>query len=235
MADCLLHLSNLQLSAQIVLVQDQKTTGKSFAQAISPASAAFTSDVTIQLRNFKCRPAAWSVRPEQTRNTGSMQQAVTFQRVCPVGHSSQQLGAPQSWSSCLPQQPRRQPLRMHCLRTAPSAQVLPGKTPEWSPPSEPGTEPGRVPPDYSPPGEKPGKPSAPPEFSPPEQAPASPTVPESDPPMRPLPPDEEPKMPEVPVPERDPYKPLPGRETERRTEESPAVEPSVEPARLKQS
>lgn len=56
----------------------------------------------------------------------------------------------------------------------------------------------------------------------------------ADPPMRPLPPDESPKTPEVPVPERDPYKPLPGREPERRTEESPAVEPQVEPQPLRE-
>ena len=52
--------------------------------------------------------------------------------------------------------------------------------------------------------------------------------------MRPLPPDESPKTPEVPVPERDPYKPLPGREPERRTEESPAVEPQIEPQPLRE-
>lgn len=65
------------------------------------------------------------------------------------------------------------------MHAAPSAQVLPRKTPEWNPPGDTPNEPGRVPPDYSPPGEKPGMPSSPPEFTPPDQAPASPTVPES--------------------------------------------------------
>ncbi|KAK9835548.1 hypothetical protein WJX74_002752 [Apatococcus lobatus] len=165
---------------------------------------------------------------------GHMQQAVRAS-FCPSCVHWQQSRLRHLQPSLHPLQERsEQTSRRQCMRAIPSAQVLPRKTPEWKPPGDIPNEPGRVPPDYSPPGEKPGMPSSPPEFTPPDQAPASPTVPESDPPMRPLPPDESPKTPEVPVPERDPYKPLPGREPERRTEESPAVEPQIEPQPLRE-